>query len=232
MIMLGALFSALPGLISAGGGLAGLFGGHGKNPTDVANKYLNQIPGQMKPYYDPYMNAGRDSLETLKGQYGNLVNNPGELYNKLGAGYQESPGYANKLKAALQASTNAQAAGGMLGTPAHAESSADIAGNVANQDFEQYLNHVMGLYGQGLAGNQTLETQGQNASQDYGNLVGNVLGQKAQYGYAGQAGKNLQNNNNWSGIAGGLAGANQGYNNYMQNQNLMNWLKSQGQGGF
>jgi len=71
-----------------------------RDPEKEANKYLDQIPGQSKELYDPYMNAGKESLDKLKTYYDQLMNNPGETFNKLGEGYKQSPGYAATLREA------------------------------------------------------------------------------------------------------------------------------------
>lgn len=225
--MLPAFIAAAPGIFSAGKGLWDLAHPQ-KNPADVANKQLAQTPGMVKPYYDPYINAGRESLETLKNQYGQLTNDPGKRFSELGAGYKESPGYAATLKAALGANTNAAASAGMLGTPAHGESAANVAGDVANKDYEAYINHILNLYGIGLGGNADINRQGQSASESYGNLIGNVNNQMSQNLYSGQTGQNASNAANWNNIIGGAGQAMQGYNNYNQNQELMAWLKSHG----
>lgn len=225
-----ALMAAVPGILSAGKGIWDSFGHH-KNPATAANHQLDQTAGQVKPYYDPYINAGRDSLNTLKDQYGQLTNDPAAKLNQFGAGYKQSPGYANTLREALAGSDAASARGGSLGTPMHQQNSAEVGGDVANKDYEEYLNHVIGLYGQGLQGNQGLENQGYGASTDYGNLLANINQQKANFNYAGQAGQNQQNATNFNNISGGLAQGMQGYNDYNSTQNLMNWLKQNQRGG-
>lgn len=233
-----AILSALPGIISAAGGVAGLFG-HKNKPGKSFNRELDKIPGQVNPYYQPYIDAGRGALNTLQGEYGKSINDPGGLYSELGKGYTQSPGYANKLKAAMQAAGNAGASGGMLGTPAHAETAGQIGGNIANQDFEQYMNHIMGIYNTGLTGEGDINRQGRESSESYGNLLGNITGQKGQNNYADTAGKNTSNASNWSNITGGVSGALQGYNDYgmpksndYQNnpkvKQFMEWLSTQG----
>ena len=209
---------ALAGLFGGGAqALSGLFGlGHkskGSNPAYAANKELNQIPGQIKPYYDPYINAGKESLGTLQNQYGQLSNDPGKRFAELGAGYKESPGYQATLREALAGANNAAAmgGGGGLGTPGHQQYAAQAAGDVANQDYEQYLNHIMDLYGKGLGGEQNLETQGYGASTGYGDVLGQIGGQKANYAAAGQDWKNQRNQQNWSNLFGGLGQAGSSY---------------------
>lgn len=195
------------GLGQLGGGIAGMFGlGKGKNPADSANEYLNRIPGAMNPYYKPYQDAGKDAMGDLKGRYGNLMDNPGDIFNKLGQGYKESPGYQRALQAALGAGSNAQAAGGMLGTPQHEQQNMQIASDMQGKDFEQYMQHMLGMYGAGLGGEEGINKMGYGANTDYGNMLGTLLGKQGEYAYNGQAGENQGNQMNWNNIFGGLGG--------------------------
>jgi hypothetical protein len=165
-------------------------GGGGKNPADEAMKYLDQIPGQTQPYYEPYINAGKGALNQLQGQYGQMLNNPGAMYDKFAKGYKESPGYQLRLKEALNAGNSAQAAGGMLGTPQHERTNMGLATDVASQDFENYLNHILGLHTEGLDTANKINTMGYGASTGYADSLANLLGTKAQYGFEGQKAKN------------------------------------------
>lgn len=180
------------------------------NPANVANNYLDKIPEALRPYFEPYMNRGKEAGNKLTGQYNQMTENPGEFYNNLGKGYKESPGYQATLRQALAGANNAAAmgGGGGLGTPGHENYAANAAGDVANKDYEAYINHIMDVFGQGQKGQQAEEAQGYDASKDYGTSIGNYLGQKAQYGYAGQAGQNQNKSNNWSNLFKGIgAGA-------------------------
>ena len=174
--------------------LSELFSG-GKNPADEAMKYYDKIPGATKPYYQPYINQGMDANKILMEQYGKLLGNPNELYNQFASGYKESPGYQTRLNQALQGATNAAAAGGMAGSPEHQLHAAEKAGELSNQDFEQYLNHILGLYGTGLSGEQGLGQQGFEASLGYGNLLGSNLAQQGGLAYQGQAAQNANRAN-------------------------------------
>ena len=182
------------------------------NPANVANSYLDQIPEALRPYFQPYIDKGKTAGDKLTGQYGQMTENPGEFYNNLGKGYKESPGYQATLREALAGANNAAAmgGGGGLGTPGHENYAANAAGDVANKDYQQYIDHIMGIFTQGQKGQQSEEEQGFKAGTDYGTSLGNNLGQKAQYGYAGEAGKNQQKSQMWSNIfklLGGVGGA-------------------------
>lgn len=169
--------------------LSELFSG-GKNPADAANQYYNQIPGAVNPYYQPYIDQGQNANKTLQEQYNKLLGDPGALYSDLGKGYKESPGYQFKLKQALQSGTNAAAAGGLAGSLSHQQQSQQTANDIANQDFEEYINHILGLYGTGLQGEQGFSQQGFDASKGYGDILGSNLAQQAGAAYQGQAAQN------------------------------------------
>ena len=191
------------GAAGAAGGFANYFS-KGKNPSDVANGYLDQIPGQTQQYYQPYQQGGLDAYNKLHGEYGNLIDDPSAAYNKLAGGFKESPGYKFQLQQAMNASNNANAAGGSLGTPQHQEQSQDYAHGLASQDFENYLGHTQGLYEKGLGGYEHQSDQGFQANTDYANMIASILGQKAQYGYAGAAGENARKSSARSSIFKGL----------------------------
>ncbi len=181
--------------------LSNLFGGGGnKNPANAAMPYLNQIPGQTQPYYQPYQDAGKGALSDLQKQYGDLINDPGAMYAKMGEGYKQSPGYKFKLQQGLDASNNAMAMGGQLGTPQHQQLDSEVSQGIAGQDYNDYMQNIMGLYGQGLQGEQGLNTMGYGANTDYGQMLAQLLGTKGQYAFGGQAGQNQQKSQNLSNL--------------------------------
>lgn len=178
------------------------FTGSNKNPAGEANARLSQIPSEMLPYFEPYINRGQEAGNKLSSQYGEMTNNPGEFYSNLGKGYKESPGYAATLRQALASANNAAAmgGGGGLGSFGHEQLAAHAAGDVANQDYEQYINHILGLFGMGQQGQQQQQQQGYEAGTRYGENLGQIGGQQAQYSYAGQAGQNAGRANNWGNL--------------------------------
>ena len=192
------------GLGSVAGGAYNLFGGGGKNPADQASATIGQIPGQTKPYYDSYMQAGKGALGDLQNQYGQLLGDTGGVYDRLGAGYKESPGYQFRLNQALQAGGNAAAAGGMAGSPQHQQQSMQMANDIAGEDYEKYINHVLGLYGAGLGGEEGINKMGYDANKDYAGNIANALSQQAAYQYSGQDYKNKAKSSGIGDIFSGL----------------------------
>lgn len=197
------LGSALGGAAMMG---AGLFGSKYKNPADAAMPYLNQIPGTIKPYYDPYIQAGQQSLGDLMTQYGQLMNDPGQKFAQLGQGFQQSPGYQFQYNQGMNAANSAAQAGGMAGTPYHQQNAANMASNLANQDFYNYMGNIQGLYGQGLQGASGINQMGYNASNELAQSLAAALMNQGGMAYAGQNNQNTANSARMSNIWGG-AGA-------------------------
>lgn len=191
------------GLAGIGSGLFGLFGNK-NNPAQEANNYVSQIPGQIQQYYDPYFQAGVSQIPGLQGQYQDLLNNPGGKLNEIGQNFQQSPGFKFALQQALQGAGHAAAAGGMAGTPQHEQQNMQLATDLANQDYYNWLQGATGLYGQGLQGSQGMAQMGQQAGQNYADQVAQSLAQQGRYAYEGAAQKNQNRGNAFSQILGGL----------------------------
>ncbi len=153
--------------------LTDMFGG-GENPSEDANKYLDQIPETMRPYLQKYIDSGSGALNTLQGQYSNLLNDPGSILSNIGKGYQKSPGFDFEKNQGLNSINNAAAAGGMLGTMGHQQGAGELATNLASKDYGDYMKNALGLYGKGLEGNEALNTQGFDASTGMGKLLSSI----------------------------------------------------------
>lgn len=193
------------GLGSAG---MGLFQGLGKgynDPSKKAKEMLGQIPGQTEKYYSPYMQAGQGALGDLQNQYKDLLG--GDIQSKLGESYKESPGYQGRLKDALTLGQNQSARGGFTGTPMDTEQLMGIQDKLSSEDYNNYLQNQLGLYGLGLSGEQGLNQQGFDASKGMADTLGNVLSQQAGYDYAGKAGKNAYQSGGWENLFKGLGSA-------------------------
>lgn len=141
--------------LAAGGGLGsmlgGLFGGGGSGYGDVEAE-LQQLPGILKPYFEPYVQAGQQSLGGLQQQLTGLLQDPGALMQSLGAGYRTSPGMQQSMMQATEAANRAAAARGQLGSPAEQQALARQIYGLGEQDYQDYLSRVLGLYGTGLSG--------------------------------------------------------------------------------
>lgn len=168
------------------------FGGDDTNPANAAMPYFNQIPDILKKYLGPYAQAGQNILPDLEAQYNTLTNDPTGFINRMGEGYQKSPGYDFALKQGEQAINHAQAAGGMAGSPQHEQLAAQLAENLANQDFNNWLSKALGAYGMGIGGKANIYGMGgQMGSNLAENLSSNLMNQGG-LAFQGQANQNQQ----------------------------------------
>jgi hypothetical protein len=174
--------------------------GSSKNPAGAGMKYLDQIPGAMSPYFQPYISQGQESGGLLNEQYKQLTTNPGDFFAKLGQGYKESPGYQFRLRQALNAGENASAAGGMLGTPQDQQQQMGLANDIASQDYNEYMKNILGMFGLGQQGQQEQQRQGFGASTQFGENLASNLGSKAQLAYNGQQAQNQARGQNWANL--------------------------------
>jgi hypothetical protein len=185
--------------------------GSSKNPEDEAGRYLDRIPDEVGRYYDPYIRQGQAAYGGLNDQYNQMMNNPGGFINGVGSQYQQSPGFKFALQQALQGANQGAAAGGMAGSPQNQQQNMAMATNMANQDYNNWLQMALGQHQQGLAGQQGFYDTGARAGMGMGDAMGNYLSQRAQYGYAGQAARNAadaQNRQNFlNGVGGAFGGA-------------------------
>jgi hypothetical protein len=178
-----------------------------EDPQSEANKYLGQIPGIAKQYYNPYISQGQTAGNKLTDQYGNLINDPTGIINKIMAGYSMSPGAKYQSGLLTKGIANTAAAGGFAGTPEAQRQYAQTAGDVTSEDMQQYLQNALGAYGAGLSGESDIYNKGFQASGDLVDALSSVLGSQ-----------------------GGLA-FNQGTQSNMDRQALMNAIMKAFSGG-
>lgn len=161
-----------------GSGLFDLFGHH-DDPSKKAANFYDQIPDQLRKYLEPYFNNGQ---------------NPGDFLKKIGAGYQESPGFQFAKKQGLGSIENAAAAGGMLGTQGHQQQAGELSTNLANQDYNSYLQNALGVYNTGA-----------NAGGNLAQNLAQFLMSRGNLAYEGAAGNNRRKSNGLESLFGGIA---------------------------
>lgn len=191
---------------AAGAGVGQLFSNY-KNPADEAMPYMDEIPEQLNKSFNPYIQAGQRQLPGLEGQYNGLMTDPGSHLNQIGQNYHQSPGFQFALQQALQGAGHAAAAGGMAGSPQHEQQNMGIATNLANQDYNQWLQHALSMYQTGLTGSQGLYDTGANAGMRMGENLASALASKAQLAYEGQNAENQHEGGAMGSLMGGGAAA-------------------------
>lgn len=194
--------SAIGGTLGAIGGLFG-----GSDEKDETDKILAQIPAEMRQYLQPYIDAGMVSLPNLRSisdQYAKLYENPNDIISRIGSGYTQSPGYQWQLNQGENAINNAAAAGGMIGTGQHQQQAGQLATNLANQDYQNYLDKALGVFNTGLAGRTGIESgifnTGADASGTLATSIANALMGQAGLNYKRSANNNQLNSDLMSSI--------------------------------
>lgn len=202
-----------PGMGEAiAGVLSNMMGGY-KNPADAGSKYYQQIPGELKHYFGPYVQAGNNALShnlpQLEGEYGNMVSDPSGEQNAMGAGFKQSPGYHYQLNQAMTAANNAAAAGGNAGSPEAMQYAEKQAQGLASQDYNNFMNRDMQLHSQGLSGQNslfdTLYGGGLQASQGLGENIARALMSQGNLAQASAQNENERRGGMYGSI-GALAG--------------------------
>jgi hypothetical protein len=176
--------------------------GKGSDPSKAAMPYLNAIPGQISPYYKPYIDAGNAEINPLQEQYASLMSNPQALMDRIMSSYQQSPGAKYNIDQGIDAANRASSAGGMLGTPASQSAAMKVAQGLSAQDQNNYLQHALGLYGMGMSGAQNMMGMGEHASESFADQLANIGATQANLAYSGAQQKNQAR----SSLAGGIAG--------------------------
>jgi len=199
---------------AAGGLLAKLFGGHQQSPMDAANPYFNQMGSTLQQYLSPYIQHGQEAyghLMDLGGDYRNLISDPTSIMKQIGAGYQQSPGYQNTLNQAMVAAGNQAAAKGLLGTPLQRQQDQTIAANLANQDYNNYMQRALGQYQMGLQGEQGLEgglySQGRESAGDLASALASIQAAQAQMAAQQQEAQNQGDSSFWGKLGGAAMSA-------------------------
>ena len=155
-----------------------LFGG-GDDPSKEFAKAMEGYEEMLLGYYQPFMDQTFSQLPTLEQQYSMLLTNPNAIYDMLAMDFEASPGYEYQYNSAMNAQNQAAAAGGQLGGSQHQSYAAQEANALASQDFDKYMQSMMGLYGQGLSGTESLHQMnyktGYSASSDMARYMAELM---------------------------------------------------------
>lgn len=181
----------------------------GSDPSQAANKYLDQIAPMEKEYYNPYIEKGNKAYDQFAPQLDQMTSNPVDFLEMLMKQYQPSSGFQMRNDNALKAAGNSAAAGGMRGSINDINNEAGITDTLLGNDMQQWLNNVFGRLDKGIEGEQNLYGTGFNATQNLTGDLANVLGTQGSLAFQGAQNKNKGFSDMLSAItkiAGGAAG--------------------------
>lgn len=174
--------------------------GKSQNPANAAMPYLNQIPGVAQNAYNPYIQQGQQAGQALGGEYGKLLD-PTTFMNQLMEQYKPSEAYKYKQKDITKGLGAVAAQGGFAGTPMAEEQYAGATDKALSDDMQQYLQNALGIYGQGIAGQQDFYNKGFGASGSLADILTGNLNQQGGLAFQGQS----QQNANQAGLMKMLA---------------------------
>lgn len=163
-----------------------------KDPAEAANPYLQQIPQTAQQYYNPYIEQGQQASNVLQSQYDQLLN-PASKLHELERGYEESPGAAYKRDKMQKAVDASAAAGGISGNPYHQQQTGELVNSILSQDMQDYLRNALGLYGQGLQGEEGIAQKGFGSSASLADILTGNLGSQGTLAYQGAQQQNMLN---------------------------------------
>lgn len=183
-----------------------------QNPANAAMPYLQQIPGTISPYYQPYIDTGNQAMNLFFQQIQNLATPGGasNTYNQIASGYTTSPGTETAINNATQQTNQVAAASGMFGTPSEQEAVSSETMDLSYKDFNQYMAQVLGLYDTGLKGEESLTQLGYKASDELASDLAKNLMSEAGMEFAGVEGQdkyNAASSQQMAQLLGALAGA-------------------------
>jgi len=148
-------------------------------------------------FLQPFQQGGVSALSQLQGMLGQ---DPTQLINQITGQYQQSPEFEFQKSQAQDALQNQLESAGLGSSGIGAQKSAELAGNLASQNQQQYLQNVLGQRQQQMGGLESLFSGGLGAAgqqagleQGLGTNLANLFGQigQAQFGQdvAGQQDK-------------------------------------------
>lgn len=183
-----------------GGSIENMFsGGQYYGNKDIANS----LPGIGQSYQSqlgPWITGG----ENAYGNYQQAINNmqdPEAYYQSLMRGYTESPQAKQAIQQGIQAANAATAASGMQGSGAEQTALQKQGQDIVAADQQNWLNNMLGIANQYIAGQGGLQQEGLGAQESVGGLQAKLAQAAAQAQAkseeAQQSGKN-------SAIGGGL----------------------------
>lgn len=183
-----------------------------------ANNVQTGMFNQTREDTLPYRTAGDTALNWIMGDP--------TLFNKFSmSDFHQDPGYQFQLDQGQQSMQRSAAAKGMLNSTGTMMDLNNYSQNMANTSYQQALNNftdnqkqrynmLSGVANMGMGANSQTLQSGMNAANNMGN---NMMSGGAAQSAGMMAGANA--------LTSGISG----YNNYNQNQNLMNRLLPQQQ---
>lgn len=177
------------------------------NPADAGMPYLEKVPGYVDQYMNPYINMGQEAGNIAQQQYAQMAGDPTQYYNDIYDQYDVSPYAEFQQDQMTEAAGNSAAAGGFAGTESDIQKQSELTNAILSQDWQQYLQQILGIQGMGLNGEQQMYQTGYGASSQALNTNAQNATQEAGMAYGGQQSQNSYNAATANGLMSSLFGA-------------------------
>jgi len=155
-------------------------------------KALEQSKQRAMSYMQPYYKAGTEGLGAYQ-QGINQMADPSAFYEKVMGNYDVSNAAQFRLAKVMDQLKNEAYAGGMQGSGALRQGEIDYANDEIGADMQQYLQNIMGIFGNYLGGQNTLANYGYGA----GNTLGGMEQSYGQQIAGAKAQEELARNQKW-----------------------------------
>lgn len=176
-----------------------------QNPANAAQPYLQQIPGVGHQYYDPYIQQGQQAGQALQSEYGKQLD-PATFMNQIMEQYKPSEAYQGRQDDLMKQMAAVAGQGGYAGTPMAQRQYGEQANRIMSEDQQQYLQNALGIYGQGISGEQQIAGRGYEAGGSMADLLGSNLNQQGGLAFQGQGQQNQQRQDLMKALAQMLGG--------------------------
>lgn len=143
----------------------------GSSPHKQAEPYLKEIPGFGREAYNPFIQQGQEATSG-RPDYARMAQDPLGYYNELASGYKPSQGYQNRLEQAMRDADATAASGGYRGTMDDQRGRAELVDKLMGEDFQSFLQNVLGIQGTGAAGIEGIIGRGFDASSNLADYLG------------------------------------------------------------
>ena len=95
----------------------------------------------------------------------------------------------------------------MAGSPQHEQQNMEVATGLANQDYNNWIQQALGMYGKGLSGEENMYGTGARAGIGMGENLANRAQNRAKLAYEGAEAENKYNRGPWDAFFGGMGNA-------------------------
>jgi len=193
-------------------GVGRIFSG-GRDASQQAIPYLNQIPQYGREAYNPFIQQGAQAGEMLNPIYQRMAQDPNAYINEIMGQYQQSPGFDLQRREMLKEALGAATAGGYAGSQEDQRSRAAMIQELLGGDMQSYLQNRLNLQGVGLQGLENKVGRGFQGAGSMADYLGTADLNKANLKFQGIQQKDINQNAMFQSIlkaAAAAFGASQG----------------------